>query len=181
MPPCILPTPPAAPTDCQPCTAIRNVTAMCTKVACPVCLDSITAENPGVRLAFAEKRMSPKHEFRSYGGEVLVCNRCATTPNAGAAGKTNLFMVRSREFTDDWERHDCQHCALPILLAPSKLRKAAFCSSRCRIADLRAKQKAVQVAVTYACAGCGAEIHGRADRKYCSPACRQKAYRNRNG
>ncbi|WP_148045239.1 hypothetical protein [Arthrobacter oryzae] len=153
---------------------------MSTAVTCPVCLDPITAENPGVRLSHIEKRTSPKHKFKGYRGEVLACNGCATTPNAGATGKANLIMLRFPEFTGEWERHDCQNCALPILLAPSKLRKTAFCSSRCRVADLRAKQKAVRVVVTYACAGCGAEMHGRTDRKYCSPACRQKAYRSRN-
>lgn len=27
--------------------------------------------------------------------------------------------------------------------------------------------------------GCGTEFHGRTDAQYCSPACRQKAYRER--
>lgn len=127
-----------------------------------------------------EKRMTPKQKFKTYRGDILACHRCATTHNAGADGKENLFMVRAQEFTDGWERHDCQNCALPILLAPSKLRKSAFCSSRCRVAVVRARQKAVQVPVTHACVTCGNEvIGGRADRKFCSAACRQKAYRNR--
>ena len=29
------------------------------------------------------------------------------------------------------------------------------------------------------CAVCGSEFHGRADARYCSPACRQKSYRTR--
>jgi hypothetical protein len=29
------------------------------------------------------------------------------------------------------------------------------------------------------CAGCGAQLHGRADARYCSPACRQRAHRKR--
>lgn len=153
---------------------------MSTSVSCPVCFDPITAENPGVRLARPYKRMTPKHKFKPYRGDVLACHRCATTHDAGADGKENLFMVWGREFTDGWERHECRNCALPILLAPSKLRKAAFCSSRCRVAVVRAKQKAVQVPVTHKCDGCGNEVvGGRADRKFCSAACRQKAYRNR--
>lgn len=34
--------------------------------------------------------------------------------------------------------------------------------------------------VTGKCAECGNEMHGRTDRKFCSAACRQKAYRNRD-
>lgn len=33
--------------------------------------------------------------------------------------------------------------------------------------------------VTNVCAECGAEMQGRADRKYCSAACRQKAHRGK--
>jgi hypothetical protein len=30
------------------------------------------------------------------------------------------------------------------------------------------------------CTECASEFHGRADAKYCSPACRQRAHRDRN-
>ena len=36
-----------------------------------------------------------------------------------------------------------------------------------------------ETAPTHSCDGCGRGIGGRADRRYCSSACRQRAYRER--
>lgn len=146
-------------------------------MTCPVCLGPISEDNPGVTTRWVERRQSPKHKFRSYRGTILVCLRCDRTHNAGADGAENLFRMRGQTSTDASERHDCARCAVPLLLAPSKLRKTAYCSDRCRVATLRQAQKAVQPAVTHKCDGCGSEMQGRADRKFCSAACRQKAYR----
>lgn len=108
----------------------------------------------------------------------LVCQSCAVVPHAGRDDKQNLVMVAMQEFLERTEPTECEQCGVPLLLRPLRRRKRDTCSSACR-AKLYKTETSVPPAVTR-CEGCGTEMHGRSDRRYCSPACRQRAYRRRN-
>lgn len=155
-----------------------NVTAM-ENNACPVCLTEYTEENRAVNVRGTMVRRSPKHAWK-HGPRGMVCQTCATTIAAGRDGAENTVMVSIGTTLDGHEKATCEHCGLPFLVRPVARRKHVACSARCRSALHRA-DKAVPEAVTRTCDGCGTEMTGRADRRYCSPACKQRAYRNRNG
>ncbi len=72
----------------------------------------------------------------------------------------------------------CQHCGLPVLLAQDKRRKVPTCSDACRAKHYAEKKRVSPV--TLQCDGCGTDMLGRADRKFCSAACRQRAHRRRH-
>lgn len=66
-------------------------------------------------------------------------------------------------------------CELPVLLPVDKRRKVDACSDLCRT---RFYARPVELIVTE-CEDCGCEMTGRSDLRFCSPACRQRAYRRR--
>lgn len=153
---------------------------MDTLLDCPVCLRPISDDNRGMKVT-VRRRRSPKHAWlaawRLGDPYAIVCQDCATAPRAGADGDRNLVMVAIYEYLDDYEPAVCEQCSLPILLKPDKRRKRATCSEYCRV-KLAKAAKRVPVPVTL-CEVCGAEMSGRADRRTCSSACRQKSYRQR--
>lgn len=71
---------------------------------------------------------------------------------------------------------NCVVCGLPVLLPVDMRRKVDVCADLCRS---RFYAKPVELAVT-TCGGCGSEMTRRSDLRFCSPACRQRAYRRRH-
>jgi len=76
--------------------------------------------------------------------------------------------------------HQCQHCQKYFL--STKSAGVKYGSTKCRTAAKRAKEKGSKKPGH--CALCGADImtghvHFGTVRKYCSNACRQKAYRDK--
>jgi hypothetical protein len=89
-----------------------------------------------------------------------------------------------------WGRKTCAHCQQRFWGRGSAWAGPYFCSNACqraaRNARRRNKRKAEQMyqsRPTGTCARCGAGLwlQQRATRRYCSDACRQKAYRDRQG
>lgn len=153
---------------------------MSTHDDCPVCLGPITEDNRGVKVT-VRRRRSPKHAWlegwKIGTSTAVACQSCASTAGAGEDGRQNLVSVRLQEFVEDFEPKVCEQCGLPILLKPDKRRKRDTCSEYCRL-KLAKAGRSVPTSVTH-CEVCGAEVEGRAGRKTCSSACRQKAYRDR--
>jgi hypothetical protein len=81
-----------------------------------------------------------------------------------------------------WEYDDDQYDGTGRLLP-----RRAFCSQRCRtkVDSDRVKTRRIEQRhedAPHLCGGCGEVLDGkRGDAKFCSPACRQKAYRVRKG
>lgn len=142
-------------------------------VECPICRTPITTEAPAVHVRL-EHRKSRRTGWGRRLYDSLVCSECSVTQNAESAD--GLTKIWGRAFIDDWIQADCMGCGLPVMLRPNPRRKVDVCSGSCR-GKYYAARKPVEVAVTHVCYECGQQMQGRADRKYCSPACRQKAYR----
>ena len=95
-----------------------------------------------------------------------VCDACAT-PSEAAAATT---------------QGDCAVCGQRMVAPPPRRRRrrrfvAPVCSSRCYQRQLRERHRSATQAT---CAACGlAFVAKRADARFCSAACRQRAYRQR--
>lgn len=109
-----------------------------------------------------------------------ICRSCATTPEAGSA---DARVSALRRGDPEGEAAPCAACGLPVILEPDPRRKVATCSDLCRsrVYSAAATQRRVAESVTRSCEGCGRGMEGRSDRRYCTPACRQRAYRARVG
>jgi hypothetical protein len=111
----------------------------------------------------------------------LYCEKCH--PRQWVTGRCpgceRTVMVRGHgnrhwRYSNEWEASPDRHAE-----------QLVFCSVRCRsridraaAATRRAEQRAE--GAPYLCAGCSEVLDGhRADTRYCSPACRQRAYRRR--
>lgn len=78
----------------------------------------------------------------------------------------------------------CQCCGRPVAIRVDGIyRKRVACGDDCRakieIALQKQKRLSVQHLPAVTCQQCGAEFGGRADARFCSSPCRQKAYRAR--
>ena len=76
----------------------------------------------------------------------------------------------------------CAGCQRPVYYPRSyRWRLRAHCSERCRLDAWNQRRRAERAAERrFRCATCGATFTPpRADGRYCSPACRQRAYRQR--
>jgi len=105
-------------------------------------------------------------------GRAPICDDCIKVP-----GRRGLFALRT-EHERLWLGAHCENCRRRLIVPPDARRKHACCSDRC----LRAVKKAGRHRVrAFTCDTCGATFPpARTDSRYCSPACRQKAYRQRN-
>jgi endogenous inhibitor of DNA gyrase (YacG/DUF329 family) len=106
----------------------------------------------------------------------FVCEVCATPDRWG-------FSVGARR---SWgSPTPCENCQRPV--AQDRRRKPlrrVFCSARCQVTIYNRlageQRKAERALVRCVCASCGAQFKPRrSDAIYCSPACRQLAYRER--
>lgn len=146
--------------------------AMNTYKPCAVCEQPI--DGPAVAIDVHRRR---NRRERGWTAREAVCLECVAMP----ADRTALAYVAGNAHVESWWREEapapCAGCGRPTIVRPDGRRKVVACSSACRTASYRENSAE---AVTRECGGCGAIIAGRSDRRYCSPACRQKAHRRRS-
>lgn len=158
------------------CNGRCNVTAMPART-CALCLEPIPDEEQAVQARVSYYRTRRRWVRPAWSGRAVICLHCATLGQYQPSAD-GLRDARYPEPAERAEPVPCVNCGLPVILRVDKRRKVAACSDSCR-AQFYASNKPVTKAVT-PCEGCGAEMTGRTDRRYCSPACRQRAYRQRN-
>lgn len=142
---------------------------MPTDMKCPICGEIQTEPLVPVQVTRRWNRRSQQGQTRRE----PVCQHCATAPH-------DRSSLAQQYQTWGWEESEpvpCEVCGLSVLLVPDKRRKVSTCSDYCRTKSYR-KPRTVSLVVTV-CEGCGKEMHGRSDRKFCGSTCRQRAYRHR--
>ena len=104
-----------------------------------------------------------------------VCLACSG-PNwaRSSDGKREAQPVPIEERTD---ARPCETCGRLVILRRDSRRTMHVCSGTCRARQYGKRVTAEPKVLR--CEGCGADMTGRADRRYCSPACRQRAHRQR--
>ena len=114
----------------------------------------------------------------SWTGFALICPGCYDQPRQNddrhewSDGRELLGVQPSR----------CENCGLRVVRKPDKRNLWHTCSEACRVALYRAVGKRMEERRGIelpTCQGCGAEMDGRSDQRYCASACRQRAYRQR--
>lgn len=140
---------------------------------CPICSDWIADDEPMARqqvLYRQGRKQRARHD--------PVCLPCLSG-DAGyiesADGRISVYVSRG---AIEGEPVACATCGLPTHLTPDPRRRVPTCSDLCRSRQY-SQRRSVATNVTHTCDGCGQGMTGRADRRYCSPACRQRAYRRR--
>ena len=141
-----------------------NVTAMQTRT-CAGCGDLIPYDAPAEQAQIYERRRLRRD---------ILCADCAEYPTHARKFRERTIFIYLGDMD---EPVNCVTCGLPVILPTDKRRRVAACSDRCRSRYYAAMTR-VSVPET-PCAECGNPSGGRADRAYCSNACRQKAYRRR--
>lgn len=141
---------------------------------CPICSDWIADDEP-----MSRQQVLYRQGRRRWARWQPVCLSCLE----GRAGNLSSPDERVQVFANrsglEVEPAPCAHCGLPVHLTPDARRKVPTCSDLCRSRHLGRARTPVEPAVTPTCEGCGDDMTGRADRRYCSSACRQRAYRRR--
>lgn len=153
------------------CSATCNVTGVGTH-ECPVCGSAIAEGVPMARQLTWVKRA---RSWASTWG--LVCVACVASGRSVLSSDDGQLEVLTDLRALRADPEPCACCRRPVLAVPDKRRRVMTCSSRCR--SRYYSQQRVTDAGTHLCEGCGAQIGGRSDRKFCSAACRQRAYRGR--
>jgi hypothetical protein len=156
----------------------------------PTTRDSVTdagdANLPSLKIGVGGSRNGLRCErcrrpFRDAEPVVLVCwERGAWAPSSVCAdcfGKTGLVTRRQQP---------CGHCGRPVFPAEYRRSRAerAYCSPECkkRFWAEQARLWRTEAREHKTCPVCGGLFDGtRKDQVTCSPACRQKAYRQRKG
>lgn len=157
----------------QMCSDKCNVTAMGTRMGeCPLC--GVEAGN--APMVDAEVGRRPARNRRAWWTRQPICAGCATTGHRpeSADGKTIAWI------DVDPTRHPvvaCEACGQQLHMEPDRRRKRVTCSNSCR----QKTYKTIRVPSSVTCDGCGNTYEpARSDSRFCSPACRQKAYRERH-
>ena len=134
---------------------------------CPICGADQDAEAVGVVADVSRKWRRNQTRTREP-----ICRACATL----------TFCQSSDQRTSAYPPHvltppaPCVVCGRVVELAANVKRKTITCSDKCRLAQYRTPVTDEE----RSCAGCGQTMTGRADRRFCSPACRQRAHRQRS-
>lgn len=136
--------------------------------ACAVCETVIPADVAGVQ---SRVTISRRRNGRGTTLRHVICKACASTYRAESPDGRRRAIFSSRRV----EQVNCVVCGLPVFLPVDKRRKVDACSDLCRS---RFYTRSVETVVTV-CEGCGSDMTGRSDLRFCSPACRQRAYRRR--
>lgn len=102
-----------------------------------------------------------------------VCQRCGTKGGRSADGKVSCWSPGGTLTAPA----PCITCGLLVQVREDKRRTLHTCSAKCRVRHYG--QRVTDEQQVLACQGCGSRMTGRADRRYCSPACRQRAHRQR--
>lgn len=145
---------------------------------CPLCDSQIGAGETVVR-----SRVSRGITYRPPVREVAwepICVRCARRGSFVVNEVTQEPAwkgARARHHYPDGEVCVCVTCGRSVILKPDPRRAVPTCSTVCR--SKHYNQDAVRVPTSHECEGCGDEFEGRTDARYCSSACRQRAYRTR--
>ena len=123
---------------------------------------------------------------------IPACERCfelrarsLVRAYAGDVEAAKLGMLRGSKNTPAFIERPCAECGRPVWKRPRKGNPRVFCSSECshrfyRHEALRNRKSELNLIISI-CNACGGAIpdNRRGDTRYCSPACRQKAYRQR--
>ncbi|MEH0587407.1 hypothetical protein QA942_26305 [Streptomyces sp. B21-106] len=151
--------------------------------ACPMCDGEING--PGFLVEASRSKGRRRWRVRE-----LICEPCYrrgfTTTEDGRTA-TTAFTERQRD-RFEWLRlvgrgreqapEPCVACGRLVVRASDPLLKRVTCSHSCSTSLTRSRNGNQGAAEP--CETCGQEIAtGRADSRYCSPACRQKGYRQR--
>jgi hypothetical protein len=105
-----------------------------------------------------------------------VCLACTEEDQEYLCEYRRLWRMASRH-PERWPR--CEECGRPVLLLAGTTFKRLSCSERCAYLAKLAARRAQRIR-KIDCADCGATFSARADARYCSPACRQRAHRRRH-
>lgn len=146
-----------------------TVTDVRTPLTCPVCgqTSTPTAKAPAVRcdLTITRRRRPTERQ------QAPVCADCA----AMAAIESPDGTVTAEPPIGQLDRRRCEACGLQVAVQRDTRRTRHVCGDTCR----RRLYRTATRPSTAVCAQCGKEFHARAGARYCSPGCRQQAYRNR--
>lgn len=135
---------------------------------CVICETTIPDDVAGVQ---SHVTISRRRNGRGQTLRRVICQTCASTYRAESLDGRRRAGFSSQRV----EQINCVVCGLPVLLPVDKRRKVDACSDLCRS---RFYAVPVEAAVTQ-CEGCGSGMTGRSDARFCSSACRQRAYRRR--
>lgn len=129
---------------------------------CPVCRTPIRVAGVLTRGRHSDGRVTYS--------DGPVCLRCY----GFAAPSLVWYLAGEPEF------RPCEHCSMPVGRVPDQRMTRWTCSTKCRVALWRDENRSASRNAT--CRDCGEEFTpARSDAAYCSPACRQRAYRRRTG
>jgi endogenous inhibitor of DNA gyrase (YacG/DUF329 family) len=110
-------------------------------------------------------RLRLRRHTRALFGPICLSCYLAPEPEPGAWFKRITAITPPKP---------CEHCGQTIVRENNGKFKVFTCSDICRIAKTRTPRRDID-GIT--CQQCGTQITGRANRKYCSAACRQRAHR----
>lgn len=143
---------------------------------CPVCGRWIAAGEVVVR-SEVHRSVSYRPPVSTFSWEP-ICLGCAQSGAFVAKpGVKPSKKVVAKEHHPDGEVCVCVTCGWSVILKEDSRRRVPTCSTACRAKHYN--QAAVRPPKRQECAGCGDPFEGRADARYCSSACRQRAYRLR--
>ena len=122
----------------------------------------------------------PAYRARKYGEDpfAMMCVECAPEWLTSRRGKPMKIIPAVDVY--EWP---CAGCNRPVVfgLSGGQYRTRVYCSDECRKTYAKQRRKSARSeAWEKTCEVCDSEfVAKRSDAKTCSPACRQKAYRNR--
>lgn len=145
---------------------------------CPLCSRPVPDTEPMTR-----QQVLHAHGHQRWATWEPVCMDCIPRDETGrplayAEGRDTRRSIFVDARALDGDPQPCASCGLPIRVAPDKRRKIVTCSDACRSRYYSARADRV-TPTAHVCSGCGETMTGRADRRFCSSACRQRAYRRR--
>ncbi|CAN5388318.1 hypothetical protein BH10ACT9_BH10ACT9_58110 [soil metagenome] len=151
------------------------VTDVSTGFTCPICRQETTptAEHPAVR---CEVRIAWRQGRRRgwQSSSAPICAQCASMPNRLSV-ESGGGSVQADLPQGELDRGQCEACGLHVAVRRDPRRRNLVCGNSCR---QRLYQESVEPTVT-SCERCGNEFTARRGARWCSSACRQKAYRDR--
>lgn len=148
------------------------VTDMRTRLDCPICgqTSTPTARQPATRCAIRTRARGRQWQL----SDGPICHQCAASAKQDTAASADGRVVASTSGCRVSSGR-CEACGLQVSVRRDSRRKRHVCGDACRLRLYRTLARPTATA----CAECGNEFHARAGARYCSPACRQQAYRNR--
>lgn len=169
---------PASVTDEQ--SALNSPRLAVTR--CPKCKRPMPPDMPVFYLPCDEvwRAFSPacEHCFERFA-------RSFTDAYAGDINAAKQALLKGRKTVPAFVETPCAECGRSVWKRPRKGNSRVFCSNECatrfyRHEALRNRNSTLNLLVS-SCNTCGGAIADkrRGDVRYCSPACRQKAYRQR--